>query len=434
MARETTLAECAQALFCALAEYANIKKPNDFSKLFDKNVNKDFLTFDKSWSSTFKNSSEAMDKIYEKFTRAGDKSSILPYADIKDFLVLDKSWFISSLIIAEKFVTDVGKVPGLQSFAGNPSLGDIWFYRGDTEVMGSISILFSIANKNSGDYFGDLNKWSPADIYFATKTAKKEIKDQLNYYDQPKNRSQYGFDILNNLVSTLIEQGDLLPISLKKTTKGVIIKPVNFDRAEEEQAILEYQYYGIRQDWKKSTRSKPQTRDLQVRFSSNAKDYLQLRHDASNGESSDGFKCEVLGGGEAKGGGVSSIKVFSKILSKIDKTAGEKFEQIWRKGSTEYRKVMKPKREKLNSDLKTSKNAQVKKKIKDDYDVDRGIESALNVTNDAFSFFKDWLEKNSSKGGESKFIFSPADRFVQETFKYVTSRTEKSGKFIIMKG
>lgn len=434
MADTTTLAESAQALFCALAEYVNIKKTSQLSNLFDKETNKDFLLFDRKWSEVFKSNQDSIESIYERFTRAGDKSKVLPYSDVKDFLVIKKDWYTSSLIIAEKFVNDIGSVPGLQAFSSKPSVSDIWFYRGDKEVMENISDLFSIANKNEGNYFGDLNKWSPADIYFAEKSAREEIKKNLAYYGQSKNKGQYGFDILNNMISSLIKNGELLPISLKKTTSSVIIKPVNFDRREEEMEILTYRYRGLRQDWKKSTKSNPQTRDLQISFTSNPKEYIQIRHDASNGEKSDGFKCEHLGGGEAKGGGVSSIRVFTQLFGKIDKSAATKFEQLWRQGSTSYKQEMKPKRAKLEKDLIKSKNAEAKKLIKNSYDEDRGIQSALYVTNDAFTFLIAWLEKNSKSKGNSDFIVSPADRFIQELYSYITSRTERSSKFVIMKG
>jgi hypothetical protein len=433
MVDTTSLAESAQALFCALVEYANIKSPSSLSKIFDKDNSKDYFEFEKNWVEKFKKKEESIENIYWKFTRTATGGNNLSYSDIKDFLVIQKDWYKSSILIARKFIDDVAKVPGLQKFSSKPSISDIWFYRGDSEVMTTISELFKIANVNSNNRFGDLNKWSPADIYFAEKTAKDELKKCLLYYDNPKNKGQYGFDILNNMISTLMDKGQLLPISLKKTTSSVIIKPVNFDKVNEELEILTYNYKGLRQPWKKSTPQKAETRDIQLRFTNNPKEYIQIRHDASNGEKSEGFKCEHLGGGEAKGGGVSSVRVFSIIFSRVDKSAAANFNKIWREGSDEYKKIMKPKRAKLEQDLKNSKNSEVKKQIKKAYDDDRGLQSALCVTNPAFTFLLDWLDKNDKPIKNDPLIVPPSDRLLQELFRYVTSRSDVSSKFIIMK-
>ena len=43
----------------------------------------------------------------------------------------------------------------------------------------------------------------------------------------------YTFQNLNILTSDLIDSGDLLPLSLKKTTKEAILQQVNFDRKTE---------------------------------------------------------------------------------------------------------------------------------------------------------------------------------------------------------
>ena len=235
------------------------------------------------------------------------------------------------------------------------------------------------------------------------------------------------------MISSLMDKGYLLPISLKKQTGTVMIKPVNFDRVKEEQEILKFGFTGLRQPWKKSTPESPQTRDLQLQVSSSKTEYIQIRHDASNGEKSDGFKSEYFGGGEAKGGGVSSIKMFSKIFSDIDKGAADTFQRTWRNGSDEYKKVMKPKRAKLEADLKMSKSAEAQKLIKKAYDEDRGLMSAMYVTNPVFTFMIIWLNKNDKVVKNDPLIVSPADRLIQKVYKYITSRTEISSKFIIMK-
>ena len=430
MADITSLSESSQALFCALGEYINIKGKS-VDTYFSKTTNPDFLKFEESWTKDFKKAEDSIESIYGKFTRTASGSQNLSYGDIKDFLILKKDWYISSISIADKFIKDVAKVPGLKAFNNKPSLSEIWYYRGDSEVMLNIASLFTIANANAGSPFGDLNKWSPADIYFADKLAKVEIKRSLDHYK--RNSGQYGFDILNNMISSLMDKGYLLPISLKKQTGNVIIKAVNFDREKEEQEILELGFTKFRQPWKKSTAKKPETRDLQVQVTSSKAEYIQIRHDASNGEKSDGFKSEFFGGGEGKGGGVSSIKVFSKIFAQIDSGAAATFQATWRSGSDEYKKIMKSKRAKLEADLTKSKSTEAQKLIKKAFDEDRGLTSAMCVTNPAFVFMISWLNSNDKLIKNDPLIISPADRLVQQLYKYITSRTEISSKFIIMK-
>ena len=100
--------------------------------------------------------------------------------------------------------------------------------------MGNIEKLFKIANtapitvKNQVK-FGNVNKWSPADIYLATNIARSKISKAVT---QAKPKS-YSFINLNILTSNLIDSGDLLPLSLKKTTKDVILQKVNFDKKDE---------------------------------------------------------------------------------------------------------------------------------------------------------------------------------------------------------
>jgi hypothetical protein len=55
------------------------------------------------------------------------------------------------------------------------------------------------------------------------------------------------------------------------------------------------------------------------------------------------------------------------------------------------------------------------------------------VTNEVFPTLIDWLEKNKRNISNAQDYVSPSDRLIQELFKYITSRTDDSGKFIIAK-
>ena len=104
----------------------------------------------------------------------------------------------------------------------------------DTSDPSSAPFSFKIANNNTKynlevmkiPKFGDPNKWSPADIYYASNKVKDSLAKHLSEAQKDKT---YSFDQLNLFISKQIDSGDLLPLSLKKATTSVIIKKVNFD-------------------------------------------------------------------------------------------------------------------------------------------------------------------------------------------------------------
>ena len=84
-------------------------------------------------------------------------------------------------------------------------------------------------------FSGDINKWSPADIYFASKVAEKKIQQVVS-----KPPQGFNFINLNQLVNSLIDSGDLLGVSLKKAPDKVDIYRINFTQ-KENQDLLENQ-------------------------------------------------------------------------------------------------------------------------------------------------------------------------------------------------
>ena len=96
---------------------------------------------------------------------------------------------------------------------------------------------FNLVNDVNDMYFGDINKWSPADIYFASNKARDKIQKVV---DINSNKTGFIFSSLNILMSDLIEQGQLLPLSLKKQTREVVLLPVNFSRQEELKTISKF--------------------------------------------------------------------------------------------------------------------------------------------------------------------------------------------------
>ena len=177
---ETSLAESAQVIFCSIAD--NLGPGMD--KVLDLERYPTFTDFESANKVEINNALKYID-VDEK------------YKDIAVFLKKKLSWYISSVSIGKKVVKDLKKQIDPQfSIAkkGYQSSGFNWL-RGDSEVFDTIAQLYKIANKaistktamwgdgNSDSTFfgfGDINKWNPADIYYANAIAKKAMKAELS--------------------------------------------------------------------------------------------------------------------------------------------------------------------------------------------------------------------------------------------------------------
>jgi len=94
--------------------------------------------------------------------------------------------------------------------------------------------------------FGDINKWSPADMYFATKDAKRELDNMLVTY-KPKTVN-LRWEVLNNMISEQIDKGQLLPLSLKKVKDDVHLQKFNWDKRVKQYLVKSVKYKSVK-DW-----------------------------------------------------------------------------------------------------------------------------------------------------------------------------------------
>ena len=233
---ETKLAESAQAIFCSAADYLGASRSEqvlDFKKKYP--TFGDFLKSEKKLLEI------ALDRV-----KVDAKIK-----DVYDFLIKKNDWYKSSIIIANKLVKDLKEIDkdfkiAQEKYAG----GNMFYLRGDTEVMNTIAQLFKKANTSSITKklvqelpgfpgFTDINKWSPADIYFANETARQELKKQM----QLANKSPYSFDLLNTAIKDLIDGGNLLPLSLKKTTSTASLMKVNFSEDVKNEILRSIDYF-----------------------------------------------------------------------------------------------------------------------------------------------------------------------------------------------
>jgi len=411
MAVDTASAESAQALFCSLADYVLSVKDN-VDNIFDVDRYTSYEMFEKYWQQLYPN--KTIKSIYDSHTDTGQT----PFTKIQKYLTDNKDWFKSSVIIARKLVKDIDKV--VTGFKGikKPKLSEIWFVRGDDSIMKNIEGLFNASNETRKEFnripdnhnkqivFSDINRWSPADIYFSTDKARKKVEDTLR-----KNSKGYSFTDLNVLISDLIKSGDLLPLSLKKTEKEVVLKKVNFDRQEEIKEISEYSFYGIK-PWKPWKENSPQTRGVEIYISQDKKWNIGIRHDPST----NAFKAEIKKtGATARFGSMSEPESIRALLDILDPAFASKYYTILKKSSKDFLQARK--------DL-GKKPEKSDKKMKDAYDALREKASALYVTNKNLPPLIKWLNDDQER----------AEKFVRLFYEFCTSRTIDSAKFVIAKG
>ena len=398
MADKTALAESSQALFCAVADFLGENKSD---KMLDI---KKYLTY-----TDFKRAvGEGIVSKAEKRIRTPGVS----LTDIETFLGKNNDWYKSSVLIALKLVKDITGVDADFKLK-QEGFQNLFYFRGDKEVMGNIEALFKIANKSpitekNQVKFGNVNKWSPADIYLATDIARSQIAKAL----QNAKPKTYSFVDLNILTSNLIDSGDLLPLSLKKTTKTVQLQKVNFDKKDEIKALEKVSLSPKKvtnwQPYKKVPfGTKGETRDMRAFLNNNGE--IKFRHDPSAKR----FVAEFLGGGaEARGGSIGSIKLFCELFGLVDNETSKKVLKEYQEGEKQY-----------FVDLKLIENLRGKdKKL---FDHERGAISAMNIINRIMPILKQWFTRTDQK---------KVDDFIRIIYQYITSRTPLSGKFIIAKG
>ena len=392
MADKTALLESAQALFCSIADYIGVQRTN---QLFDPKKYPDYTDF--------------RSQINEATLQAAHKNIETPGVFLNElelFLKKDTKWYISSLQIAKKLINDITKIdPDFKISA--QGFQQIFYYRGDKEIMGTIEKLFKIANKSgykSQNKFGNLNKWNPADIYLATKKAKKALKEEL----KGAKEKVYGFQNLNIITSDLIDSGDLFPLSLKKTTKEATLQMVNFDRKAEIKLIKTISIKGVT-DWqlykKVKYPTKGVTRDMRILLESGGD--IKLRHDPSAKR----FVAEaIFSKAEARGGSIGSMKVLSEIIHFVNPDIAKQILDKYKKGEQKYFDALK--------------KIEYLRKDKPRFDYERGAISAIYVVNEVMPVLKKFFQDNRKDEG---------NKVLRLMFEYITSRTPLSGKFVIAK-
>jgi len=400
MADKTALAESSQALFCAIADLLGERKSN---KLLDLSKYPTYVEFKRNFSQS------AMNAAFKRVSTKG-----VTLRDIDKYLTDELGWYQSSVLIAKKLIKDITLIDPDYKIK-QARFQKIYYFRGDDEVMIPIEELFKIANKSpvpGEPKFQNVNKWNPADIYLASEKAKKDIAKEL--YEARPTKS-YTFSKLNILTSNLIDSGDLLPLSLKKTTINVKLEKVNFDKKDELKKMKDASMSpkGV-SDWKPYKKvkfgQKTETRDLKI-YLNIPGGMIKIRHSPADPK----FVAEfVKQGAEARGGGVGSIGQFCMLFDFVDRATSQRLLKEYREGEEKF-KVALTKVEWLR---KTDKNR---------YDFERGALSGIHVVNKIMPILKPWFKRTTPQGKRQ------VDDFIKILYSYVTSRSKLSGKFVIAK-
>lgn len=437
MASKEDIQETAQALFCAMADYLGQEKIRQPKSLFDTKEYKTYPEFKTAWNQQYSKKRNSVEDIFKNHVKSG----LASFTQVDEFLTSKKDWYISSSKIARKIIEEVNGLQKLHSKIKGFGWSDI-FYEHKDEIMANIEKLFSVANdkqKNNKDSkskkyfipFGDLNKWSPADIYFASPLAKKTISTAAS----PKNLPNTTFMSLNKMISDLIDDGELLPLSLKFQTNDVTIKKVNFNKTSEWKKIE--QYGGGAYSWTKYpnteiTNQKPPARDLKLflKNTNDERDKILIRHDASTA----GIKGEILIKGMSARGGSLGLEQILGIISLINKNLPKEIEAEYEKGNRIFKDKKKPIRKEFldavqekgldikGKDEKTKKAiAEVRKEKK--YDEQVGRLSAIYVGNVIWPLIINNIFSNEQL----------KDDFARMAYAYAASMSKDSAKFVVAK-
>lgn len=238
MADRTAKQEASQALLCAILDYyvgpgtrnsngvikknkgiviskeeASLKSKNSYNTLIKKITKKEKITdADKIIESN----------IYDKMVNTPG----VDYNTIKSFLNSEHKWLLSSIYTANSLYNKLKVAP--VDWRRQINTYDLIYSRGDENIMSLIEEIFSIINKNSDEKFSNINRWSPADIYFSKKEAKKELNDFKELINQETGSGLRNWTSFNKKIAELVKDYKLLPVSLKlASSNNVSIKFFN---------------------------------------------------------------------------------------------------------------------------------------------------------------------------------------------------------------
>ena len=479
----TDEAEGAQAIFCYVADMRGLDRVHkEWPQFLVKRSRNDGLE-DKFLAD--------YGDIISKGYSSGRIKTTKSQSTIESFIRKQASWFRSSLLISQKLIEDVDEINKTHSKFNNidrPGWQNFYYRHGDEEVMGVLTSLFSSANQDSTNtinpktdrpygrpIFGDLNKWSPADIYFATTVAKNALKKLNN--SKARKGNFLTFTDLNETVTLLVESGDLLPLSLKKVKDHVKIVKVNFNRTVETKILNSTQCTGV-EPWKQMQPTTPGRaynivtnrsfqwkeryqykvagggdggRDIYVKVESQKKKLvLHFRATpATKGRPLIGIKVILkYSGSSALAGQVASVGGLLRLI----RSAGayqfaRDFESIWNTKNIQFKTAAnayigygkpisgKEYYEASKDGAKAKKLGMTQPEAKNKFNDDMGAINAITVMNPLRDLISNYFKSSDIivPAQNGKAAVTEQDEVVRAIFQYTGSRMPDSARFVIAK-
>ncbi len=210
--------------------------------------------------------SQKLKKAYDKCVTTG--------ASFEEIESIDPDWKKSSIMGALKLKTPYGQ--GYKYLRGG-------------DMVDKVSKAFSKVKKAQG-WYGDLNKWSPADIYIAKSTfTAQQLQDELSGITT--------WETLNARMFELLTDKKFIGVSLKKMERGANLSDINFPT---DKSTVDFKYEKM---------ESPMTSTSGYLIMK--KGPMEIKVNFRTFTSSGGFSGEVLGGSARHGkvghGAVSNL-------------------------------------------------------------------------------------------------------------------------------
>ena len=328
MADSPKQAEAAQALFSAIADYRGSLLPTNIPN---------YIAFSQKFNKEIK-------AVSRKVVTPG-----VSLSSVEALLNKDIDWYRSSVNIANKLFTDTARLSKKTHGRIKPKGLDLFYVRGDKNVFGSIDKLWKYTNeqvkkanqlegKNSL-VFNNINKWSPADIYLASSRAQRLLRDAASGKDINYSSGNFkftsisnfvDFSVLNLFIKQMIDDGELLPLSLKKSPnkEDTIIKTINYVENDVQKA-LKSQSIGYHGYVFSKTDDVFSSKDVYIKFTSRPRILLQFRDKGTSGFSKGkapvySYQGIITGGTKALDGGLAGQSI-GDVLGQTNSRAGSTF-------------------------------------------------------------------------------------------------------------
>ena len=319
--------EAAQALFCAIVDLKGSPFPSNIPN---------YIVFKQKYK-------REINIVRRKVVTPGVGQN-----GIEELLLKDNDWFLSSINIANKIFRETKRLAAKTHQKIKPPGLDLFYVRGDKNVMDSIQTIFKYttdrvkdANRNQGKRaleFKNINKWSPADIYLASKDAQRTLKKlatgqrvsvKIGKFEINTIDNFQDYSILNLLIKHMIDKGDLLPLSLKKSPdrKNTIVKTINYIENDVQKA-LKKQNIGYHGGSVSRTNDIFNSVDVLFQFSNSKSKFIQFR-DRGNTNFSKGkaptysYQGVIIGGTKALDGAIGGGAI-GQIIAQTDKKLSTK--------------------------------------------------------------------------------------------------------------